>query len=186
MENCTACIKHAINLNCRWCEVINHCSDGLDRKHQEWMSASCHVVSVNTTCPVQAKSSVVKTTKAAREATNPPSPATKSDIVDYSATSKSPSVEQKSKYVMVKGSTSLPINGIAESSSVAKESLKGANFGVAVAVIAALLLVGTIVGWIFYAYMRPLSVSGQWLIRYRPNQWRRNRDDEVHIASTTF
>lgn len=42
-KSCTECIEAsaAIPFQCQWCPSVGRCSDGLDRRRQEWQERSC-------------------------------------------------------------------------------------------------------------------------------------------------
>lgn len=44
MKTCSECIKASknVDMNCQWCSVLQHCSDGLGRKRQEWLHYGCN------------------------------------------------------------------------------------------------------------------------------------------------
>ncbi|XP_055337154.1 plexin domain-containing protein 2-like [Paramacrobiotus metropolitanus] len=125
-----------------------------------------------------------------------------SDMSDYATSSRNrpaPStanpgpaaggLSAKSKYTMlgsnVSGSTA---PGMPSPLTASQETAPppSTNYAVAIAVVLVVVAVTAALGWVVYAYLRPQTPSGQWLIKYRPNQWRRNRDDEIQIASTPF
>lgn len=48
-KSCAACVglRVSSNFSCSWCEAAGHCSDGADRKREDWNQAECHLT--NTT-----------------------------------------------------------------------------------------------------------------------------------------
>ncbi|ESO09996.1 hypothetical protein HELRODRAFT_109381 [Helobdella robusta] len=44
MKSCSECVSASKKMDqtCQWCPTLQHCSDGLDRKRQEWMHNGCH------------------------------------------------------------------------------------------------------------------------------------------------
>lgn len=67
MKSCGECMKtNETNqgLECRWCESVKRCSDGMDRYRQTWINKGCDRQSIKTidTCP--AGSSTEATTSA--------------------------------------------------------------------------------------------------------------------------
>jgi hypothetical protein len=50
-STCSQCadLRQASNFSCVWCEAAGHCSDGADRKREQWNNNECHL-SNSTTC----------------------------------------------------------------------------------------------------------------------------------------
>jgi hypothetical protein len=51
MKTCFSCVRATTFLkdfNCNWCPSLAHCSDGLDRKRQEWLGHGCDKRSAST------------------------------------------------------------------------------------------------------------------------------------------
>lgn len=51
--NCSACVQdrgeadeHGRNLDCGWCPALNRCSDGMDRKRQDWLNKNCDKIRI--------------------------------------------------------------------------------------------------------------------------------------------
>jgi len=42
-KSCTECIEASLTIafQCQWCPSVGRCSDGLDRRRQEWQEQSC-------------------------------------------------------------------------------------------------------------------------------------------------
>ena len=40
-SDCESCVSAKINFECRWCGIINKCSDSVDWFRQEWINAGC-------------------------------------------------------------------------------------------------------------------------------------------------
>lgn len=55
-DTCELCAKAATSLDCTWCPAVKRCSNGFDRKRQEWLSNSCD--KVKTDCSFKAESNV--------------------------------------------------------------------------------------------------------------------------------
>ncbi|GFS07359.1 plexin domain-containing protein [Elysia marginata] len=99
LDSCDTCTKHTnVSFDCRWCNKIGRCSDGLDWFRQHW-----------------------------------------------------------------------DIHGCEETNGKCKDK----KFPVAVVVVVVLAivgLVGTLIGWVYFAYTHPTSKSGMWLMEHRPSQ----------------
>lgn len=37
--DCVSCLENDIKFKCNWCQSLNRCSSGVDRKRQEWTNA---------------------------------------------------------------------------------------------------------------------------------------------------
>merc|ERR1712179_788864 len=48
---CDSCasLSTKSEFTCYWCEAAGHCSDGADRKREEWNTNECHITN-STTC----------------------------------------------------------------------------------------------------------------------------------------
>ncbi|CAB3387956.1 Hypothetical predicted protein [Cloeon dipterum] len=64
-----------------------------------------------------------------------------------------------------------------------EEQGSGSYFAVAFGVLLSVLVLSFVV-WAVYAYFNPHSSSGQFLIRYRPNQWQWRRGEARYMAAT--
>ncbi|XP_061761436.1 plexin domain-containing protein 1-like isoform X1 [Nerophis ophidion] len=49
-DNCERCVSSNQTSGCSWCNVLQRCSDGMDRHRQEWLDFSCLDESIGTTC----------------------------------------------------------------------------------------------------------------------------------------
>ncbi|XP_077411689.1 plexin domain-containing protein 1-like [Vanacampus margaritifer] len=49
-DNCESCISSNQTSDCSWCNVLQRCSDGMDRHRQEWLDFSCSEESKRTSC----------------------------------------------------------------------------------------------------------------------------------------
>ncbi|KAM9779942.1 plexin domain-containing protein 1-like [Neosynchiropus ocellatus] len=51
-ETCESCVSSNRTSGCSWCNVLQRCSDGMDRHRQEWLDYACSEESDDTTCEV--------------------------------------------------------------------------------------------------------------------------------------
>uniref|UniRef100_A0A8C9YMG7 Plexin domain containing 1 n=1 Tax=Sander lucioperca TaxID=283035 RepID=A0A8C9YMG7_SANLU len=49
-DNCELCLSSNQTSGCSWCNVLQRCSDGMDRHRQEWLDYACSEESKNATC----------------------------------------------------------------------------------------------------------------------------------------
>ncbi|GAV02152.1 hypothetical protein RvY_12752 [Ramazzottius varieornatus] len=207
MTTCETCLTANTTHGCRWCEKLERCSDGIDRFHQEWVTAGCHHSATNGTCPKPVPSpaslSPKMTTKPSgtnKTTSNSTKKATSVEVSQYSTTpGKSRQTQNtdpnsiqfgdRSRYTLLNGSLDVGTKMAMSNDYVAIAPSEGStrvNYGIAIAAVTTVVIIGSVLAWVVYAYLRPHSPSGQWLIKYRPNQWRRNREDEIQIANTAF
>eukprot|EP00092_Neocalanus_flemingeri_P019699 GFUD01021335.1.p1 GENE.GFUD01021335.1~~GFUD01021335.1.p1 ORF type:complete len:1268 (-),score=248.81 GFUD01021335.1:181-3984(-) len=56
-SSCSSCLRADPQLNCVWCPGLQFCSDGMDRRHQEWNAKRCYLTTVGLTtvkqCPLE-------------------------------------------------------------------------------------------------------------------------------------
>ncbi|OQV16839.1 Plexin domain-containing protein 2 [Hypsibius exemplaris] len=151
--------------------------------------------------------SVSKTSKSPGKAVGPSAPPKKANsslpMSDYSTgggrspqlSSSSPDpnsiLGSKSKYTMLQNNQTfndIQNRPLGSDSYVSAQNIAQtpANYGIAIAAVMSVVIIGSVLAWVVYAYMKPHSPSGQWLIKYRPNTWRLTREDEIQIANTAF
>ncbi|XP_068606506.1 plexin domain-containing protein 1-like [Brachionichthys hirsutus] len=49
-DSCELCVSFNRTSGCSWCNVLQRCSDGMDRHRQEWLDYGCPEESKNATC----------------------------------------------------------------------------------------------------------------------------------------
>ncbi|XP_069004581.1 plexin domain-containing protein 1-like [Embiotoca jacksoni] len=49
-DSCEICLSSNRTSGCSWCNVLQRCSDGMDRHRQEWLDYDCSEESKDTTC----------------------------------------------------------------------------------------------------------------------------------------
>eukprot|EP00092_Neocalanus_flemingeri_P009184 GFUD01009885.1.p1 GENE.GFUD01009885.1~~GFUD01009885.1.p1 ORF type:complete len:1247 (+),score=303.08 GFUD01009885.1:55-3795(+) len=56
-SSCSSCLRADPQLNCVWCPGLQLCSDGMDRKHQEWNAKHCYLTNIGLRsveqCPLE-------------------------------------------------------------------------------------------------------------------------------------
>jgi len=169
INSCEECMKVKLEyFNCSWCFSSNldsngpFCSDeqGLHRRRQEWIERKCDKQDSTAYC--SQKQSDQAPAAAPSETTPAGENTTRAGTTHVnSATSKT-----------------------AASNSSSDTRGHGVSAGGAFAIIMIVASLLAFIGWIFYAYFRPTTSSGQFLIRYRPSQWFRSGvpRDEVRLT----
>ncbi|KAI1731693.1 plexin domain-containing protein [Ditylenchus destructor] len=158
-QNCsTSSLKY---FRCSWCDPKDtngnamkdkgFCSDliGLNRRRQEWVEGSCaddkRQVYCDATEAVTVAENVTMTTPASQESTAAASTAESQTEKPKKAATKAQSINKE-----------------------AKEESGGSGFAFFTML---LIVIGSSVAWVAYAYTHPHSPSGQFLIKYRPSKW---------------
>lgn len=188
-HTCQECVDSEVS-GCTWCDAAQRCSDGIDRQRQNWLVNACtspeahggtctgtgnETISIGNTFPTVSVPPYVSVSTRQRGSAT-------------SSTSEVSSVSVASVYnnvtATVNSSSSQSVNNQSiraaysqEEIKTEKESPESVNPAVVVAVVFILAAVGSLGLWIFYAYKNPHTSSGQFLIKYRPSQWKANKDD---------
>lgn len=144
---CDKCISHNTTFNCAWCPKISRCSDGIDRHRQEWIDASCsaNAITSNGLCSIISSTSGPSPNSSPSTTKKPNNP----DFVFTSDNSKDSAKTDSSKE---------------------REGSKTAAMIAVPMVVAVLLIIVFVVGWILYARSHPNTKSGRWLIEHRPSR----------------
>jgi len=149
LNDCQSCIsKLNTNFECSWCESTKKCSDGYDRHRQEWIKNRCDDTGLSK-CNANESAS--------KEENHLPN----SDS----------SINTETKPAI----TPINSNDINQeklkSKSNAKEQTRSHKSGF-VTILILLILISVIAYYAAYAYRNPQSTPGQFLIKYRPTNWR--------------
>lgn len=145
LKDCESCSVGVPSFECKWCESTGRCSDGLDRQRQDWLAKSCDTEAKKNNCLASTNSSTVIQNAA-------------STISPYPGKVRKAEAPSVSSPLYHQGSNA---NG--------KSGNGKASF---MAVMMVVSLISGVVLWLLYAYKNPQSSSGQFLIKYRPAQWR--------------
>lgn len=157
-DTCETCSSKATaNLECVWCPQVKRCSNGFDRKRQEWLNSSCDKI-VKSDCSVKSDSS------------SQPSQV---------ATSSSPLISVDSSVNGRAGISEKQIDNMYSRESRPSEG--GTAF---VTLLMFLALSSGVALWVFYAYKNPHTPSGQMLIKYRPTNWRWQTAETRYTAAS--
>lgn len=179
-DSCEACSKTDPNMKCSWCPAVKRCSNGLDRKRQEWMKFGCQ--NFNTS------ECVVKTTLQDNVFSSQ-APDTLFKLSTPSSSSSSVSDQQIHHDSVLSQAAQLAVqqersgNRIQQASALQdqyKDSSRPFLFSF-------LVFFGLSCGlamWVFHAYKNPHTPSGQLLIKYRPSNWRWQAPDNRYTAAS--
>lgn len=156
LKDCQSCLKpNATDFDCGWCESLNRCSDGYDRHRNSWILNKCDNQAADKKCPVPGQQSR-----------------------DGSSSGGSSSYlpgESSASPASASSSTSKQSNR-AGSSDASTSDRSGGRFGFW-SLLFFVSMVGGLAFWSLYAYKNPHSSSGQFLIKYRPTQWKFGPND---------
>lgn len=144
-DSCDKCSAASPDMDCIWCEAVKRCSNGYDRKRQEWINNSCDKIE-KTVC-------------------------SKTDI---HSTSQTPSY-QGVNYANTLDSTNSMNNGNSQLLTSIKslpDQRSGEGGAAFFTLFMLMALTSGVALWVFYAYKNPHTPSGQLLIKYRPTNWR--------------
>ncbi|KAM3837924.1 plexin domain-containing protein 1-like [Diretmus argenteus] len=144
-DSCELCLSSNQTSGCSWCNVLQRCSDGMDRHRQEWLDYACAEESKDVTCEDYSRggpdSSIDPSVTSDFEAVTPLTPVQKGCEID----------DQK---------TDSP-----------RQSTTLANTGIIAGVVAALVLLLALLLLALYINYHPTAASPLYLIQRRKNYW---------------
>ncbi|XP_013089039.2 plexin domain-containing protein 1-like isoform X1 [Biomphalaria glabrata] len=205
LTDCGTCVKHEnVKFDCKWCNTIGRCSDGLDWYRQHWDKEGCQQSSGSsvddcepvTTTTVTNWSVSTTAVKLANSSSRLSLPVTTlSSFSDETSTDNVTNSSSQAKLLAgcghvkdAAGCQFLPppvkhlrdplkmVVPLRESCENGKCNQKS-DFPVAVIVVIVFIicgLLGAVGGWVYYAYTHPTSKSGMWLMEHRPSQIKAN------------
>lgn len=193
-HTCQECVESEVS-GCKWCEAAHRCSDGVDRQRQNWLLNACTSPEVQGSTCIGTGNETVSIGSTYPAVNVPPysSSSTRQRMPASPSTSEVTSVSVASVYNNVvataNSSSSQNVNSQGLTAAYAQGEIKKeaepshpVNPVVIVAVLVILAALGGLGFWVFYAYKFPHTSSGQFLIKYRPSQWRANKED---VSSTS-
>ncbi|CAO1399327.1 unnamed protein product [Diamesa hyperborea] len=157
LDNCDSCLTTDINFKCSWCPLMNRCSNGVDRKRQEWTNLGCDKAQISDpkTCALLASYPVTTTTTTPKPVPSSTEDSSKVQQHYIAPQHRDESIPQKSRMGLVSILSSV------------------------------LALAFVICIWVFYAYLHPHTTSGQFLINYaRPSAWSFRRGEARYTAAS--
>lgn len=159
-DTCDTCAKAIPSLECVWCPTVKRCSNGFDRKRQEWLSNHCDKLT-KTDCSV-------KTELSASSASSSQAPTASNSQQSPSIISVEPNTSSRQMMIPDRGGDSRAAEG-------------GTAF---VTFLMFVALTSGVALWAFYAYRNPHTPSGQMLIKYRPGNWRWQNAETRYTAAS--
>lgn len=154
-DTCETCAKAPPSLDCVWCPAVKRCSNGFDRKRQEWLSNFCEKI-VKSDCSIKVDSNGQQVPSASASSSS-----SSSDQI-------TPDLPKNREYLRPE---KMPTPRAHEGSTV-------------VAFLMFMALTSGVALWAFYAYKNPHTPSGQMLIKYRPSNWRWQNTETRYTAAS--
>lgn len=153
-DTCETCAKADDKMECVWCPSVKRCSNGLDRKRQEWLKFECNLIK-KSDCSTKTESPI--------------------SVGSSSADQLFKAMSSNEHGVNVSGRQSLPDTATPE-----RESSGAVIFPLLIffSLTAGLGL------WVMHAYNNPHTPSGQMLIKYRPSNWRWQAPETRYTAAS--
>lgn len=180
-QDCESCMAANISLDCVWCDAAKRCSDGLDRKRQDWLQQRCDIERSKVDCSLKSSSNLGPYVQPLTDTPSKTYP-TFSTISSNDIMQHPPAPPQEP----VNFKPGQATNFDDEISQSAQVDVRQGNFSIG-GVVAVLLLVALALGtlvWVGYAYRNPHTSSGQLLIKYRPSQWRFRSGEARYTAAS--
>ncbi|XP_029013832.1 plexin domain-containing protein 1-like [Betta splendens] len=142
-DSCELCLSSNQTSGCSWCNVLQRCSDGMDRHRQEWLDYGCSEQDKDATCEDYSK--------------------------DESFTGSYVPPERKDVTSLIPQQKSCKSDDENSASSTRSEGL--GNVGVIAGIAAALVLLLALVFVVLYINYHPTAASSLYLIQRRKNYW---------------
>uniref|UniRef100_UPI0037E81473 plexin domain-containing protein 1-like isoform X1 n=2 Tax=Semicossyphus pulcher TaxID=241346 RepID=UPI0037E81473 len=154
-DSCDLCLTSNQTSGCSWCNVLQRCSDGMDRHRQEWLDYACSDESEDGTCEDFSRpdSSTGSSITPGLEDVTPLTPLQKGCISD----------DETKRHIYKSG------NDVQTETSIKSDVL--ANTGVIAGIAAALVLLLALILVALYINYHPTAASPLYLIQRRKNYW---------------
>ncbi|KAF7494507.1 Plexin domain-containing protein 2 [Sarcoptes scabiei] len=195
-KNCNECLTQNTKFKCTWCESIKRCSEGYDRSRQDWVHNQCDskaVSSVDKCSAIVPTEQIPMTSKNYSETHLTPSPTLPQNNISNNSSSTSTtnifndhSLDNIDIKHNDKNLTNLEYNTQEQKSGLAMKNKKNqaANSSLTISFFFVISIILGVSLWIFYAYRNPTSSSGQFLIRWRPSNWRWNGGETRYTVAS--
>ena len=182
-KECSTCLSSGAKLECKWCEAVKRCSDGIDRQRQSWVQNGCTAIK-GTVCPAgevtisSGKTEINIFTNKGTEVSKSLSNITTSERASSSVYNVDESTNSNDAFDSNEAAAHLVHN---EENS---EKQSNVSAGAIATILVFLVVVIAVSVWVFYAYKNPQSSSGQFLIKYRPSQWTVKKENTVAASNS--
>ncbi|XP_006638326.3 plexin domain-containing protein 1 isoform X2 [Lepisosteus oculatus] len=156
-ETCESCLSSNFTSGCSWCNIIQRCSDGIDRHRQEWLDYGCAEEPKDMTCedyaPQGTDVSLGQVNPSVSEPT--PSPGTLLD---------SPVTEDDTKQL-------IHYNGNDLQTGPPRQQGAPVHTGIIAGVVSAVVLLLALTLLALYINTHPTAAPAFYLIQRRSNHW---------------
>ncbi|XP_068193913.1 plexin domain-containing protein 1-like isoform X2 [Antennarius striatus] len=154
-DSCESCLSLNQTSGCSWCNVLQRCSDGMDRHRQEWLDYGCPEESKNATCEDYFRNDNSTASSVTPEI---------EDVTFFTPLLKSCESDDETKHHILKASSD-----VKSDSSTGSDGL--ASTGVIAGIAAALVLLVALVLVALYINYHPSAASPLYLIQRRKTHW---------------
>ncbi|XP_071765409.2 plexin domain-containing protein 1-like isoform X1 [Centroberyx gerrardi] len=155
-NSCELCLSSNQTSGCSWCNVLQRCSDGMDRHRQEWLDYTCSEESKDVTCEDYSRdgpdSSIAPSVTPEFEAVTPLTPLQSGCEID----------DDTKRHIL---------NGNDLKTDPPRPSGGMANTGVIAGVVAAVVLLLALILLALYINHHPAATSPLYLVQRRKNYW---------------
>ncbi|XP_029583408.1 plexin domain-containing protein 1-like isoform X1 [Salmo trutta] len=156
-DSCELCLSSNLTSGCTWCNVLQRCSDGMDRHRQEWLDYACSEEAKDVTCEDYSKggpdSSIDPSVPSDFEVTTPLGPLLEG-----------PATENDTKRVIL-------YNGKDVKTGPPRQHDGSAHTGVIAGVVAALVLLLALTLLALYINSHPSAASPLNILQRRNSYW---------------
>ncbi|XP_070779750.1 plexin domain-containing protein 1-like [Enoplosus armatus] len=154
-DSCERCLSSNQTYGCSWCNVLQRCSDGMDRHRQEWLDYACSEESKDATCEDYSRADSSTGSSITPEI---------EDVTSLTPLQKGCESEDETKRHIFKTG-----NDVKTDSSTKSDVL--ANTGVIAGLAAALVLLLALLVVALYINYHPTAASPLYLMQRRKNYW---------------
>lgn len=142
-------------LQCTWCPTLNRCSTGTDRKRQEWIQNGCERSQLRESATCPAEGTKGNNYSSQQQVTTPSANNAEPGMANGGETSKNASKTADVKKAALSHNDT--------------DQAKHSHASFALGILLPIIVVASLVMWVFYAYRNPHTKSGQLLIQVRHN-----------------
>ncbi|XP_041813459.1 plexin domain-containing protein 1-like isoform X2 [Chelmon rostratus] len=152
-DSCELCLSSNQTSGCSWCNVLQRCSDGMDRHRQEWLDYACSDESKDATCEDYSRADSSTGSSITPEI---------EDVTSLTPLQKGCKSDDETKHHIFK--TDVKTDSSTNSGGLA-------NTGVIAGIAAALVLLLALILVALYINYHPTAASPLYLIQRRKNYW---------------
>ncbi|XP_070704387.1 plexin domain-containing protein 1-like [Pempheris klunzingeri] len=155
LDSCELCLSSNQTSGCSWCNVLQRCSDGMDRHRQEWLDYACSEESKDATCEDYSRDDSPDGSSATPQV---------DAVTSLTPLQKGCQSEDETKHHIFKIGS-----GVKTDSSTQTDGM--ANTGVIAGITAALVLLLALILVALYINYHPTAASPLYLLQRRKDYW---------------